>query len=319
MIKFEKFKYKIGNEQRLQLFSQKQSKESLVLLRKQIKNYNNIREKFKPVNLLKRCIEDGKLILPKNTLLHFSQGKKNVDEMLNGIKNYGLLNAGALGELNLQSDFETHTVVDCWRIKDSVPYSTFANFSAERGDFVGEDSSDYRYVPQKHLSDFDGKLPSEGTQYDLLNRVGWIITPQDPKSAKEINEYLYGNDVFSNGEYGKYFKGQNLQRFIEKIKDDSGQTQTTVGHSTVLFGIPNNLITGVIINYHDLYSEDFLNKIYEKFNDKVIVAPNGEVIHIPADEKNTSDNIKNGFKDMLWNAKKVIQQEEMRLNSTFER
>lgn len=209
--------------------------------------------RLKKMNINKKqCFsvgEDNKLILKEGTLIH---GTSPSIETLNSISKLGILNSEYF---NMKEDGETYYCADFFRVPEDMPMEEYFKF-CKKSEITDEG------VRRAKME--ASKLPARSQ-----DEIAFIINADNP----ELKELLSNDPYRDNGKKSEIMKEiVNFSGIQEYYKDKQRI-------SAVLWGIPENYISGIWVGDDVLKNKEMVEQIKKLFPECYITTKEGDIIY----------------------------------------
>lgn len=170
-------------------------------------------------------------------------------DMLDSIAKTGILSGQAIG---IYEDGETYCCADFHKVSDSMGMNEFNN--------------NFKYT--------DARCPF-GNGYRGANSLAFVIEPRE--EAEELLKYdCYMEDT----------KESALTKSFVNIDGLPGNSRNS---SSILYGVPSNLICGVVLGNNLIKRKEIIELITKMFPDCYISSIDGVIIYNPSIDKNFNE------------------------------
>lgn len=225
--------------------------------------------------------EDGKLVLQQGTLLHGVRAWTT--DILQEISRTGIISSEF--SKGLVEDAETFYSADFWRVDSELTMQEYTNkfFKDKEGSFL----------PLRRM--------------DKTNKIAFVINSNNP-NIQELLAYDAFRDVGDSSKLSRSIISEGHFNRYECMKDRL---------SAVLFGIPSNLFSGIIIGKRLLEEmPEKIEEIKKIFPGLYIATQEGELIYEPNKEKSQELPISSDTKKSVENiARTSISRDVQRTSS----
>lgn len=259
------------------------NKNVISIFNSQIDEFYNLKEKFVLKKSIYKQTED--VYLDENTLIH---GTRILPEQIELIKNNDLIAPEFLGIINKNK--KKPFVVEFWRVNEKISLKDFIDkYCGVTIDVKGNNGNIINRIitPIKKIDDEiinlknyrDYIIYQNQEQRFLPNKYSNNSTMAFIIRINSDNENLLTNDIFSTD-----FDKNILKKIVPKwfynkyMKNRNFDNYETGRERAILYGVPSNLIEGILVNRIIENNSDDLKKIKDAFPNCYICNLDGKVI-----------------------------------------